>query len=176
MAQKYTSKNTSINSKKLPRLHRMILDGQFGDIDIFLTVFDYGCGKFTDHIKNAYSDASVRYLGYDKFNKSEKENNDAIDWARLIGISGNSIICTCSNVLNVIDDDETIVNIIEDMLSISPCALITVYEGDKSGIGKETAKDCYQRNLKLKEYEQFAKRANAKVFFEKGGVMVVSRF
>ena len=44
MAQTYTSKATSINRSKLPAVYnKAIFSAPF--------VFDYGCGKYTDHIR-----------------------------------------------------------------------------------------------------------------------------
>lgn len=177
MAQKYTSKNTSVNSTKLPKLHSMILTEKFGELDDFeLTIFDYGCGKYTDHIKKAYAEKGISYIGMDKYNQSFDHNENAMMKCQAVKQKNLPLVCTCSNVFNVIDDDEEIRKCIRIMLSFADFALITVYEGDKSGIGKATKEDCYQRNAKLKDYEAIVKSAGCyNVSFEKG-VMLVSRF
>jgi len=65
----------------------------------------------------------------------------------------------CSNVLNVINDDDAITEVIRDIDSIKGnCTDVyfTIYEGDKSGIGKETSKG-YQRNQKAESYIELLK-------------------
>ena len=37
--------------------------------------------------------------------------------------------------------------------------IIQIYEGDKSGIGRQTAKDCYQRNEKTEKYLGYVNKA-----------------
>jgi hypothetical protein len=70
------------------------------------------------------------------------------------------VLSICSNVLNVINDDETI-RTIAHQLESSQKALVTVYEGNKSGQGKATTKG-FQRNLKTKEYLKFFNNATVK--------------
>lgn len=63
----------------------------------------------------------------------------------------------CSNVLNVILEDEVIFEILDNIYEIAnknTIILISIYEGDKSSIGKETTKG-YQKNMKLKEYLKY---------------------
>ena len=60
-----------------------------------------------------------------------------------------------SNVFNVIAEDEIILQILKtckELLESDGRVLITVYEGDKSGKGKQSKEDCYQRNAKTAEY------------------------
>ena len=74
-------------------------------------------------------------------------------------------IVICSNVICVIDDDITVQNIINQAIRTSqgqfrsfnenaplPTYFFKIYEGDRSGIGKQTGKDQYQRNMKVKDY------------------------
>ena len=73
---------------------------------------------------------------------------------------GNYYDCIiCSNVLNVISDNEIIyyiLNRIRDFIVYHKQAIfVTVYEGNKSGIGKITKKDCYQRNEPLSNYLKY---------------------
>ena len=59
-----------------------------------------------------------------------------------------------SNVLNVIDDDDMIRDICSKAARHKHF-FITVYEGDKSGAGRRSKEDCYQRNEKIKSYVKF---------------------
>lgn len=163
-----SSSNTSINKSKLPKIFGKLLPGLPAEI----TVFDYGCGKYTDHIRKAVEKACRRYLPYDPFNQTIQVNEDSRQWAFLCKLAGTPIIVTCSNVLNVIDDDETIAHIIDDMRSLGNRCFVTVYEGDKSGIGRYTGKDAFQRNLKLKEYIPLIEKAGGKNVHARNGMII----
>ena len=69
----------------------------------------------------------------------------------------------CSNVLNVIDDDDEIQKIARHIEQITTAsggrAFITVYEGNRSGIGKQTGPDQFQRNAPLRSYLRFFRNA-----------------
>ena len=67
----------------------------------------------------------------------------------------------CSNVLNIIKENDIIQDIIETMAYKSlkntnriehKPFFVTIYDGDKSGIGRQSQDDCWQRNLKLQSY------------------------
>ena len=113
MSQKYTSAATSINSAKLPAVFKKLPEKP-------VALLDYGCGKYTDHIR-------------------------AVD-------------VVCSNVLNVIAEDSVIESIAADIRRIivgGGTAYITVYEGNRSGAGRQTGPDQWQRNEKLSAYLRF---------------------
>ena len=150
--QKCTSKNTSINRSKLPAIYNHInydlliftryISAQ-KDYDILRrpVILDYGAGKHTNHIRKFLLKKYIDYLAYDPYNGSDE------DWDK---VKPDLIIC--SNVLNVIDDDEAM-KAVHDYVASQNCPyLITVYEGNKSGIGAISKKDCYQRNSKTKDY------------------------
>lgn len=159
-----TSKNTSINVKKLPaiygRLNWDALRERWAKITNFErtpVVLDFGCGRYTDHIEHFLATKGFIYKGYDPFWKSKKENYEAL--------SSEAYIIICSNVLNVIANKETVNNIqryIRDFSFLASLGktlvkepsfyFITVYEGDKSGIGRMTKPDCFQRNETLDNY------------------------
>ena len=141
MEQMYTSANTSINKTKLPAVYNKY---QFNKGD---RVLDYGCGKYTDHIKKRMDELECQWCGYDKFNQPEDINNDAIEMMK----SGFDI-GICSNVLNVIDSIETIEYISKEIKDCCKKAIFYIYEGNKSGIGCVTKDDCWQRNEKIDSY------------------------
>lgn len=153
MTQTYTSAATSINAAKLPRIYNAIT---IKPNDI---IFDYGCGKYTDHIREALPE-STEYLAYDPFNQPYDVNTASINTLHAETEEGKPVTFICSNVLNVIDSDETISNIIralEKTAARTPGSriLVTVYEGDRTGKGRETMKDCYQRNETTRAYLRF---------------------
>ena len=130
--QKYTSANTSINSKKKPRIYKLISNIiTSGD-----RVIDYGCGKYFD----SYN-LGENFFGYDPFNRNLEELlNNEYD------------IALCSNVLNVIMEKEVRLDILSTLRRLAPKVFITVYEGDKSRRGKVSKEDCYQLNWKCGDY------------------------
>ena len=150
MRQTFTSANTSINSAKLPAIYHKI---DFRYLDIMehgLMVLDYGCGKFTngmDYIKDEYGG----YFGYDKYNLPDDVNTHAMR-----AFHNGEITCIlCSNVLNVIDSDDVLLEITSNFVWSGLPYFVTVYEGDKSGKGKSTKADCYQRNEHIQNYMKY---------------------
>lgn len=133
--QKFSSAGTSVNSTKLPAVYNKI---NFAA----MRVIDYGCGKYTKHLAEyATKQGAINWTGCDKYNQPKSKYLP-------------SDLAICSNVLNVIAENEIVKQIVSD-LSQSRYYVVTVYEGNKSGVGKQSKKDCYQRNKKLKEYLQF---------------------
>lgn len=152
--QKYTSANTSINSSKLPRIYGLVMD----KIGTDESVIDYGCGKYFDNYN-----LGVNYHGYDPYNRPDEEVlNHKYD------------VALCSNVLNVIAERENRLGVLEALRNLATKVFITVYEGDRSGVSRETKADCFQLNKKLCDYipeivEVFGKgnvKYNRKGYFE----------
>lgn len=138
--QKYTSKNTSVNHKKVPYLVNHIDWRAFSGG----RCLDYGSGKLNPETFYIISGNKVQYLPYDPYWLDEQENNKAMSLYPTVVI--------CSNVFNVIDDDETMHHIHSYIRGLKVPYFIKIYEGDKSYISRETKKDCYQRNWLAEEY------------------------
>ena len=163
MTQNYTSAATSINSTKLPAIYTRVSDAAYQWADKLL---DYGCGRYVTHlIKYAAQHSALPddeyyhycwWYGYDRYNRDAADNAHALD-----GYAENSSarrMVFCSNVLNVVDSDDVVKGIAGFLTAcaISGAAVfVTVYEGDKSGIGRATKTDCYQRNEKIAEYLKY---------------------
>lgn len=130
LKQQYTSADTSINSAKLPRVYSVARDIMTG------SVIDYGCGKYFD----LYG-LPGNFYGYDPFNR---------DLPELLNRHYDTAVC--SNVLNVIKEDAVRRDLLQTLQSIADTVIITVYEGNRSGVGKPTKKDCYQLNRRLCDY------------------------
>lgn len=117
--------------------------------------FDYGCGyKSTqERISEFLADKGVEYIGFDKFNQTPAEQNEA--WAA-IEEAGGADTATCANVLNVVKERDVRVNEIianvYDVLKSGGTAYFDVYEGDKSGAGGQTGKDNYQLKRPIDGY------------------------
>lgn len=150
--QTYTSATTSINASRLPAIYGRL------DADALRMqqVLDYGCGRYIDHIR-AHVEAVCdgEYLPYDLFNQPAEVNaRSRAEAAR--GDIGLSVIC--SNVLNVIDSTDVVKAIAAELAAYAAdgaAVYVTVYEGDRSGVGRPTGTDTYQRNEKVIKYLQF---------------------
>lgn len=138
--QMYSSKETSINSTKLPVIFKKV---NWSVLPLNFTVLDYGAGKYLNHIADFIHEKGGIYYGYDKYNQTPEHNENCL--------SCNPDIIVCSNVLNVIAENKIILGIVEQLLSYEKPVVITIYPGDKSWIGKPTIKG-YQRNQTLDAY------------------------
>lgn len=149
--QEFTSKNTSVNIKRLPVIfHKLNLRELWLYrlyVNIAPQILDIGCGKETKHIEEFCDMYNIKYRGYDPYWKTAKENSDALNC--------NPDFIACSNVLNVIKENDIVHEIHKWMRRQQVPYFIKVYEGDKSFIGRETKKGCYQRNLPTEEYIQY---------------------
>lgn len=132
--QKYSSANTSIN--KVGRLYKVFChkppDGR---------ILDFGAGKYRK------GTIFLQSKGFD-VDSYEPSLHDNLP-------SGKYNTILISNVFNVIAEDEIVIDILKtckELLESDGRVLITVYEGDKSGKGKPSKEDCYQRNARTAEY------------------------
>ena len=144
--QTYTSANTSVNSKRLPAIYKKIdwnkIKNYYGD----LVVLDIGAGKYTQHIKEYIESKGGEYIPYDPYNLSPADNL----YASANFDRANVIIC--SNVFNVIKEEKVIYDLHGMITKYNVPYFISVYEGDKSWIGHETKKGCWQRNEDIYAY------------------------
>jgi len=157
MIQKFSSAGTSINSTKLPAVYRKAkLTAKY--------VLDYGCGRYTDHIRESLPGRV--YLPYDPFNQPYEVNEATRLAMGRAEYDGTPVDVICSNVLNVINDDWTVGAIARYIEHVTETtggtAYITVYEGDRSGIGRQTGPDQYQRNEPLRNYLRFFRNATVR--------------
>lgn len=59
----------------------------------------------------------------------------------------------CNNVLNIIEDNFVYEAILDHLEWYGLPVYVTVYEGDKTGIGRRTKTGTYQRNKKARDYK-----------------------
>ena len=164
MAQTYTSAKTSMNAKKLPKVFGLLPPLRRNSI-----LIDYGAGKFTDHIREAMP--HVVYCPYDPFNQPDDVNRTTLYYLFSAARIRMPVTITCSNVLNVIDDDDTVRGIADTLsrfvAATGGTAYITVYAGDGSGIGRQTGPDQYQRNEPLTSYMQYFEDPRPVTYYNK---------
>ena len=156
--QKHTSAATSINGVKLPAAFNKVTPLGF--------ILDYGCGKYTRHIeKHVLSISSFnQYASYDKYNQTPAHNMKSLIETRE---RGGADMVYCCNVLNVIDNDNTVQEVIQDLFDLTKdfgSIIIQIYPGDKSGKGRETKPDCWQRNETAKSYGRFLNNVTTHCF------------
>ena len=139
--QNITSKNTALN-----QVASTFKAFNFDDC----LILDYGCGKgmSKEFCEKTYNNCKV-FL-YDPYHGFDEVN----DFLKGCKESKKNVI-TCNNVLNVLQND-TLKSVIADVATNANycrCDVIfKIYEGDKSGKGKISKKDCYQRNEKTENY------------------------
>lgn len=149
--QDYTSAATSINSKRVPKTFRTL--GKKGIFTRNHVNLDIGGGKFDTANHFLEENYGAQNFVYDPFNRSEDHNENVI---ALCG-NGQSDTVTIFNVLNVIKEDEVIIDVLKkahDALKLGGHVFVSVWDGNKSGIGKETRKG-YQRNQLIDDYVDF---------------------
>lgn len=161
-AQVITSKNTSINSKKLPAIYNKIdwdkleadwIEQHDGQNPIGI-VLDYGCGRYTQHIEDFVNKMGFYYIGYDPYWNPCDFWNEINQISKING--GGLAAVICSNVLNVIPWWTGVKQVSNLVHYIGYLAnhryFITVYSGDNSHHGRETKKDCWQWNRPTESY------------------------
>lgn len=142
--QDYTSAETcTANQYRVPALFNKVA-WETGTVNA-----DIGGGRF-ENATNFLADLGIENLVYDPFNRPPAHNTAVV--RRVAG--GQAHTVTLSNVLNVsntaIGRAQAIVDA-ADALTPDGTAYFTVYEGDGSGVGRETPKG-WQENRKLASY------------------------
>lgn len=148
-AQSLTSKNTSINSRLLPKIYQLVAEREGfkpGEFNL-----DIGGGRFDNFSEKLADEHGTINLIYDPFNRSEKHNEGVLKASSKIPVA----TVTCSNVLNVIKEDkirEDLIRSAYNVLEPDGVAYFTIYEGDRTGEGRQTGPDQYQLNRTTKSY------------------------
>jgi hypothetical protein len=145
--QKISSAGTSISS--INKIYKLLPQLGYEKETIIL---DYGCGKYNKNKEEAEKHG-YRWFGYDPYNRSEEENNLTSKLMKLV----KPHVIVCSNVCNVIQEDSALMNVLNQIYNYASedtDIYITIYEGDKSGVGKVTTKG-YQRNEKVSSYKDY---------------------
>lgn len=143
-AQEFDSADTSINCGKLPTVYNKI------EFPTGCTALNYGGGRFDNTIEfglaNGFTD-----LIFDPFNRTTNWNAEIVKTIDTNGVD----LAILSNVLNVIKEANVrgfILEVLASTLNDDKPLFITVYEGDRTGNGRQTSKSAWQENRKLKEY------------------------
>lgn len=164
MKQTFTSRETSINSVKAPAIYGMkkaieIMKGKY--------VIDIGGGRYDTAIEVA-KEYNAEVSIYDPFNRSVEHNRMVLD-----GIYDVAVI---SNVLNVIDSKEARADVLRCAAGFAETILITVYEGDRSGKGKQTGVDSWQENRCTSDYVDEIRNALGLYDVIRCGKLIIATF
>ncbi len=165
--QTVTSANTSINKSKMPAI--------YGKIRVDMErVLDYGCGRYTEHLYNFCKSNYAAFFPYDPYNQPQWKNEISCKLLK----ENPATVGIMSNVLNVIDSEDAIKDAIEhavSMIRADRFLYITIYEGDRSGVGKYTSKDSYQRNMRTKDYIPMLVKMGFLVEYWHGMILVAGK-
>jgi len=145
--QEITSAATSINVAKLPAAYNKLKKA--GIFTKGMKMVDIGGGKF-DNAVDMLKGEGVDLKVYDPFNRTAQHNKTVAQ-----AVQGGQVDAAISNnVLNVIKEKENQLLVVEqafDAVKGNGKAYFSVYEGSKSGVGKET-KAGFQHNKKTADY------------------------
>ena len=142
VSQKISSAKTSI--KQIPALFKN------SKVEFGKTNVDIGGGRF-DLATQYLAERGTKNYIFDPFNRSDAENTETLNF---IIENGGADTATCANVLNVIAEANARANVIlETAKAIKPdgTAYFMVYEGNQSGVGKETSAG-WQNNRNTEDY------------------------
>lgn len=134
---------TSLN--QVSELNKFIVETRGG-----FRIFDFGAG--VDGVIDSFMEKNrIRYYPYDPFNRKEAVNNKSLKYLEKGGVQ----LITCSNVLNIIDDEhleETINQLVEyTKLTTDGELWVSVYYNPKKG--KYQKRNGYvQRNTPIHWY------------------------
>lgn len=152
MTQNITSKNTALN-----QIAKTFTEKKYSDLFKDSIVLDYGCGKGMSCDYCVDELQVEKWYGYDKYNEPYTNLETISNFIREVQNGDKKAVITVNNVLNVLQDIRDIREIFHfalRMVSLLNCTVIfKIYEGNGTGNGKTTKKDCYQRNEKTAVYE-----------------------
>jgi hypothetical protein len=144
--QAISSADTSIN--QVPALFK----SKVFDVPEGTRNLDIGGGKYDKGTDYLAAERGVESYVYDPFNRTPEHNNLVLDQ-----FSDNPAdTVTAANVLNVIKEPEARLDVIQqafDNLKPGGKAYFDIYEGSKSGVGKETTKG-WQNNMKAADFQE----------------------
>lgn len=152
LRQEYTSKDTSVNT--VSAVYKQVTFG------LCETILDYGGGKYDTNAQYMKETRDCAVLVYDPYNRTQEHNRKVLQY--FTQRPAHNVVC--SNVLNVIKEDDVILEVLRHIYSLMDKGgflYIKIYERDKSGIGCKTTKG-WQRNQRVNDYIPFIEIAFGK--------------
>ncbi|EGQ9137942.1 MULTISPECIES: hypothetical protein [Vibrio harveyi group] len=112
-------------------------------------ILNFGCGKFPDLTEECLTNCHKHSMTVTHFDPSSKAKGVVSNIAEIDSSKRRFCVMLCANVLNMHKDLDAA---IADMAKIDfDCAVIQIYEGNRSGKGRKT-RDGYQRNEPVSAY------------------------
>jgi hypothetical protein len=139
-----TLSSAATSLKQVPMLHRKL--ASLGVLPRGMTI-DYGGGGY-DLATEFLKEHGVRNKVYDPYNRTPAHNR------KVKALKTRPVAVLLSNVLNVINDEETRLDVLRECRRMAKGApvYISVYEGKGDGRGRRTGPDQWQENRKTKSY------------------------
>lgn len=134
--------------KQVPALTKWVANKMENGVN-----FDIGAGKYElagDYLK----DRGFEYYPFDPHCLPDDINHDTLTKA-LTMKTEKKVVITLSNVLCVIPSKmlrDNLLRLVSSMAKPGYEVYFSIYEGDKSGIGKRTSRNTWQENRKTKTY------------------------
>ena len=161
--QKHSSKNTSVNTTKLPAIYKKIDWRRYNHLADDYCVFDIGCGRLETQKMILKLMCGIGIKHFYPWDPNHECIGNKVKTLQAMNNTNTNKVIICSCVLNVIDNDKDLNALIASICDMSVIqepngvyrmnpVYVAVYEGDKSGVGRETKKDCWQRNERLSAY------------------------
>ena len=150
-----------------------------GVFEAGMTIIDVGGGSYDEGVKFLAS-KGVTGMVWDTFARTEEHNNVVIEALNSNkGADGASL----NNVLNVIpdlDERSDVLKFLYDVLRPGAKAIVTVYDGNGSGIGRRVEKKgkwSWQENRKWKTYENEIRTAlpDAEITMQYGSYIITKQ-
>lgn len=173
--QQRSSMQTSINTSRLPSVWGKLDYNYLRELypERQLYVVDYGCGRRATQNK-VYINLNCQvpkasYFPYDPYWGEADLNGVSL---RCLNEYKEADLCVCANVLNVVDDIFEVEKIIREVTNATYW-IFQIYEGDKSGNGKESKAGCWQRNTKTEWYAKLIRTilGAAPFIYQKGNLI-----
>jgi hypothetical protein len=134
---------------------------------------DLGGGKY-DHGVKFLEQHGVESHVLDPYNRPEEHNKKV---AETVKARGGADTVTLFNVLNTIKEPEVHREVLEAAKShLKPGGrlFVSVYSGDKSGVGRQTKADSWQRNENLKDYLKAVQSVFPNAGIQKGVIHAIN--
>ena len=154
MKQEFTSKGTSIRQKTASKGFT-VYQSKIGFIPGAM-ILDYGGGRYDDSVEYMKK-YGCKVLVYDPYNRTDRHNTAVLSSMRV----RKPDYIVCSNVLNVIKENDIIDAVVKRIYHIAvkgTICIFSMYEGNGTGVGKITGPDQYQRNERTAAYLRFIKK------------------
>ena len=146
--QAFTSADTSINQGKLPTGYTKLRErGVFKEGEV---IVDIGGGRFDNAVRSVREQEGAEVLVYDPFNRTKEHNQTVVNRVA----NGGADVAVSNNTLNVIREKPNQLRVVQqasNALKPGGKAYFTVYEGDRTGRARTTAKG-FQQHKKTSEY------------------------